>query len=310
MVVPALEPTAGLPASLSAAIVTGLLRQRMGFEGLILSDSLGMGAIAQGWGQPQAAVKAVRAGTDIVLSSGPAETTGAIWKALIAATQRGEIPASQIDASVVRILRAKYRYGLFENSVSGDLGVVGSAEHQAAADEMALAAVTLFRDQAGLVPLPGSARRLLLLSPDELPAASSGEGTLLAQLLRDRGLEVTELVFDLDQAGSREATYAQAVKAARGYDLVLFGEWELLKRRVNQSDRWQESLLAALLQSGEPVLMVVWRDPGAILQVPQVPTSLIAYGTTSAQVKAVAQILTGEATPQGRLPLTLALPGD
>jgi beta-N-acetylhexosaminidase len=100
------------------------------------------------------------------------------------------------------------------------------------------------------------------------------------------------------------------VKAAPGYDLVLFGEWEMLKRKVNQSDRWQELLLAALLQSGKPVLMVVWRDPGAILQVPQVPTSLIAYGTTSAQVKAVAQLLTGEATPQGRLPLTMALPGD
>ena len=78
MVVPALEPTAGLPASLSADIVTGVLRQRMGFEGIILSDSLGMGAIAQGWGQPQAAVRAVQAGTDVVLSSGPMETTVAI----------------------------------------------------------------------------------------------------------------------------------------------------------------------------------------------------------------------------------------
>ena len=210
---------------------------------------------------------------------------------------------------MARILRAKYRYGLFEDSLSGDLSMVGSAEHQAAADEMALAAVTLFRDQAGLVPLPSSARRLLVLSPSELPPASGGEGTLLAQLLRDRGLVVTELVFDLDLGSSREATYAQAVKAAPGCDLVLFGEWELLKRRVNQSDRWQESLLAALLKSGKPVLMIVWRDPGAILQVPEVPTSLIAYGTTSAQVKAVTQILTGQAAPHGRLPLTLTLPG-
>ena len=309
LVVPALETTPGLPASMSRAVVTGVLRQRMGFEGIILSDSLGMGAIAQGWGQPQAAVRAVQAGTDIVLASGPLETTTAMWNALVAAVQRGEISAGQIDASVMRILRAKHRYGLFENGLSGNLSVVGSGEHQAAADEMALAAVTLFRDQAGLVPLPGSARRLLVLSPSELPPAQDGGGTMLAQLLRDNGLEVAELIFDLDQLSSREAVYAQTVKAASGYDLILFGEWELLKRSANQSDHWQESLIAALLKSGRQVLMVVWRDPGAILLVPQVPTCLVAYGTTSAQVKAVAKVLIGQAMPQGHLPLTLVLPG-
>jgi beta-N-acetylhexosaminidase len=128
-------------------------------------------------------------------------------------------------------------------------------------------------------------------------------------LLREQGWEVVELVFDLDRASSREAVYAQAVKAAPGYDLVLFGEWELLKRSANQSDHWQESLIAALLKNGRQVLMVVWRDPGAILRVPQVPTCLVAYGTTSAQVKAVAKVLTGQAMPQGHLPLTLVLPG-
>ena len=308
IVVPALEPTAGLPASLSAAIVTGLLRQRMGFEGIILSDSLGMGAIAQGWGQSQAAVRAVQAGTDVVLASGSLKTMVAMWKALIAAVQDGEISTAQIDASVLRILRAKYRYGLFENSFSGDLSIVGSADHQAAADEMAAAAITLYRDQANLIPLPGTIRRLLVLSPSELPPAQGSEGTLLAQSLRKPGLEVTELIFDLDRGSSREAVYAQAAKVAGRYDLILFGEWELLKRSVNQSDHWQESLVAALLRSSKPILLIVWRDPAAILQLPEVPTSLIAYGTTSGQVKAVAQILTGQAVPRGHLPLTLSLP--
>ena len=308
IVVPAWEPTSGLPASLSTAILTGILRGHMGFEGIIVTDSLGMGAIAGGWGQAQAAIEAVKAGADVVLSTGPLEAQAAILQALIAAVQRGDIPLARIDESVLRILRVKVKYGLFEEKPDADLSLVGSEAHQAAADEMALAAITLFRDDADLVPLPQDTQRLLLLSPDELPPATAGEGTLLAQALRQRGFEVTELVFNLDQSNSRDAIYAQALRAAPANDVIIFGEWELVKRYVNWSDQWQERLIAALQQSGKPVITIAWRDPGAIIRIPQMPTFIIAYGTTAAQVRAVVKVITGQVVPQGHLPLTIPLP--
>ena len=151
-------------------------------------------------------------------------------------------------------------------------------------------------------------QRLLLLSPDELPPATAGEGTLLAQTLRQRGFEVTELVFNLDQSNSRDTTYAQALRAAPANDVIIFGEWELVKRYVNWSDQSQERLIAALQQSGKPVITIAWRDPGAIVRVPQIRAFIIAYGTTAAQVRAVVKVITGQAVPQGHLPLTIALP--
>ena len=308
VVVPALEPKPGLPASLSANILTGVLRDRMGFKGIIMTDSLGMGAIAAGWGQAQAAVEAVKAGADMVLSVSPLEAQIAIHQALVTAVQNGKITPARIDESVLRILRVKHEYKLFEWKPSTDLSFVGSDEHQAAADEIALAAITLFRDDAGLVPLPENIRRLLILSPDELPPANAGGGTLLAQELRQQGFEVTELVFNLDRSDSKDATYAEALRAAPEHDVVIFGEWELVKRYANWSDQWQEKLVAALQQSGKPVIMIVWRDPGAILRVPQIPTFIIAYGTTVGQVRAVVKVITGQTSPQGHLPLTIVPP--
>ncbi|GAJ04069.1 unnamed protein product, partial [marine sediment metagenome] len=212
-----------------------------------------------------------------MLSVSPLEAQIAIHQALITAVQNGEIGAERIDESVFRILRVKHKYGLFQWQPSADLSPVGSQEHQAMADEMALAATTLLRNDAGLVPLPQHIRRVLVLSPDELPPASTGNATLLAQDLRQQGLEARELVFNLNRSNSKDTTYAEALRLAPLNDLVIFGEWELVKRYANWSDQWQEQLIAALQQTGKAVIVIAWRDPGAILRVSQVSTFLIAY---------------------------------
>jgi beta-N-acetylhexosaminidase len=301
--VPAVDES-GRSATISPEILTGLLRQQMGYDGLIVTDSLGMGAVSAGRGQAQAAVEAVRAGADIVLSTTPMEAHIAIVQALVVAVQQGDIPVERIDQSVLRILRVKRAYGLFEPSTPLDLTGVGSAEHQAIAGEIARRAVTILRNDG--MPLPPPPARLLLISPSQLPPAASASGTLFAELLRERGYEVNELVFNLDSGGSRDHVYASAVAQAATYDAVIFGEWELIKRYVNWDDRWQEDLVGALHQAGSAPIVVAWHNPAAILRCPQVSAFLTAYGNTRAQVAAVVAALSGEQVPEGRLPVTLA----
>ena len=302
--VPSLDDS-GRPATLSPEILTGLLRQQMGYDGLILTDSLGMGGVSASRGQAQAAIEAVQAGVDIVLSTTPVEAHIAIIQALVTAVQQGNIPVERIDQSVLRILRVKYAYGLFEPLTTPDLRGVGSPEHQAVAGEIALRAVTLLRNDDDNIPLPPPPARLLLVSPDQLPPAASGDGTVFAELLRERGYEVTELVFNLDSGGSRDYVYVTAVAQALAYDVVVFGEWELIKRDVNWGDRWQEELIRALHQTSHPLIVVAWHNPAAILRCSQVPAFITAYGNTRAQVAAVVAALTGEQTPVGHLPITL-----
>jgi beta-N-acetylhexosaminidase len=302
--VPQLDDS-GRPATLSPQVLTELLRQQMGYDGLILTDSLRMGGVAADREQAQAAIEAVQAGADIVLSTRPMKAHIAMIQALMEAVQQGEIPVKRIDQSVLRILRAKHAFGLFELPTTPDLNGVGSPEHQAMADEIALRAVTLLRDNNDRVPLPPPPARLLLVSPSQLPSAASGGGTAFAELLRERGYEVTELVLDMNSNNRRNYVHATAVARASTHDAVIFGEWALIKRYVNENDRWQEKLIGALDQTGTALTVVAWYNPAAILRCPPAPAFLTAYGNTRAQVAAVVAVLTGEHTPTGRIPIAL-----
>jgi len=110
--VPALDPTPGLPATLSSPILTDLLRKKMGFKGLIVTDAMTMGGVTTAFSAEEAALKAVQAGVDMILL--PADLPGVI-DALVRAVKDGEIPESRIDASARRILELKARLGLPQN---------------------------------------------------------------------------------------------------------------------------------------------------------------------------------------------------
>jgi beta-N-acetylhexosaminidase len=263
-----------------------------------------MGGITAGRGQAQAAVEAVQAGVDILLSTSPLDAHIAIIENLVAAVQREEIPVARIDQSVLRILRVKHAYGLFDLPTELDVGSVGVPEHQTVADEIARQAVTLLRDDANYVPLLSPPARLLLLSPQQLVTGSEG-GTLFAQLLRERGYEVNETIFNLDSGESRNSVYASAVAQAPAYDQVIFGEWELVKRFVNWDDRWQEQLIQALGKANPALIVVAWHNPAALVRCSQVPTFLTAYGDTQAQVGAVVAVLAGAQVPTGHSPIPL-----
>jgi len=105
---PALDPA--LPATLSPAILTGLLRQELGFDGLIITDDLEMRGVADYWGAPEAAVLAVLAGADILLCCHEWETQRAIHAALTAAVQTGRLTESRLDQSLERIAAAKAKW--------------------------------------------------------------------------------------------------------------------------------------------------------------------------------------------------------
>jgi beta-N-acetylhexosaminidase len=116
VLVPALDPT--LPASLSPAIVTGLLRHEMGYQGVVITDSLTMGGIAQSYSLPQAAVLAVQAGDDILESIPNSANVAAIISALKTAVAHGTITKARIDQSVRRILLLKMRFGIYHPTAS------------------------------------------------------------------------------------------------------------------------------------------------------------------------------------------------
>jgi beta-N-acetylhexosaminidase len=302
--VPALDAS-GLPATLSAPIMTRLLREEMGYQGLIVTDSLGMAGVSAGRGQDQAAVASVEAGVDVVLSTAPQEAHIAIVQALNQAVQNGRISEARINESVRRILHVKQTYGLLESPVVGTLADVGRADTQQIADEMALAATTVIQDTGGGLPLPAPPASLLVISPNHLPPSSDGQGTLFGERLRRRDYQVEEWVLDLNSAESRASVLTRITTEAAAYDHVIVGEWELIKRAINWGDTWQETLISTLQGQGISTLVVAWHNPAAALRCPPGVPVVTAYGNTPAQVNAVVEVLTGDQPARGVMPMHL-----
>src|SRR4051812_20801438 len=135
-----------LPATLSPKVTTDLLRRELKFDGLVVTDSLGMGAITKGFPGGEASVRAIQAGADVALT--PPELKAAL-DALEEAVKSGRLSIERIDESVRRILRAKYRLGLTERRTVDPQAVKSLFERPEAlesARRVAEASITLLRD--------------------------------------------------------------------------------------------------------------------------------------------------------------------
>lgn len=136
IVVPGLD-TSGDPATMSKTVLTGLLRDKLGYDGVVVTDSLSMAGATMKYGAPQAAVRAVGAGADMLLMP---PQLGSAYRAVLTAVQSGRIPQSRLDQAVTRILRLKQERGLFRSpyvDAARASAIVGSAEHRADARRVA-----------------------------------------------------------------------------------------------------------------------------------------------------------------------------
>jgi beta-N-acetylhexosaminidase len=301
------ERAGTLPATLSEPILTGLLRRDLGFEGLIVTDAMDMGGIVAHFEEGEAAVRAVRAGADMILM--PPHPERAI-SAIVEAVRGKEIPESRIDASVERILRAKVQAGLFVSRFI-DLDeidtVVASPEAVRAAEDAATRALTLLRDRRHLIPLldPGT-KRILHLAVVAEENRSAGGRVLTAEL--QKRAPRTEM-FVIDGRTSAEEIQMLLDRVAR-FDLIIMS---LFVRP--QSYRGSialpppgDRLLRALVATDLPLIVVSFGNPYFLLTYPEIGTYVLAWGDYRLSVpsqRAVARALLGEAPITGKLPVTL-----
>ena len=291
IVFPALDPS-GVPATMSAPILTDLLRTRMGFRGFVVSDSLSMRAIVDHFGAGEAAVAAVRAGCDAVLALGPVELQREILDRLADAIEHGAIPAGRVVAAADRLARAAVRWvpataagavtrgGAASSRVADLPTAVGTAEHQAVARAIADAAVTLVCDRRGVLPLRGRRVGVVTLGGDDAGSCD------LVEPLRRHGAEaracmpgddvssVDYVVAVTYSRGMVAPTYAAAIKALHG--------------RV-----------------GDRFVVLAAGDPYDLLQFPEVSTYVTTYGADPYTLDAAARVLLGALSPLGRLPVSL-----
>ncbi|GAA3485242.1 glycoside hydrolase family 3 protein [Streptomyces yanii] len=295
IVVPALDPS-GDPATLSHPILTGLLREELGFDGVVVTDSLGMAGVRQKYGDERVPVLALKAGADMLVNP---PVMRIAYEAVLAAVRSGELTERRIEESVARVLRLKWRRGIVRAPFVGTADVadtVGTPDHLAVAQRITDRTTTLLRDEAGALPLRPT-DRVLVTGWDD-PAAPTTTAAL-GRALTDRGLAT-----DVLSTGAKpsRARIDAAVAAARSH-----GATVVLTNRA-AADPGQQQLVKALLASGARVVVVAVRDPYDVMCFPEVPTYLTTYAFNDVAMRSLAGVLTGAIQPAGRLPVTIPDP--
>jgi len=302
---PAVDPTPGLPATLSARVMTGLLRDEMGYDGLLLTDSLEMGALAQsGYPVPAAAVASLAAGADLLCISHGFAVHRQVHAALVQAIEQGEIPMARLDAAVRRILKAKGQYGLLDDSSNvtqargqGPAGV-GGYEAASLSRRVAEQAITVLRDRDCLLPLAnqGDDRSFLVVE-----LASRGDfvsGTLkpivadhLERALQAEGLILPE---DIDDENILEVLHR-----ARGKTVIL--AVANVVRHPTAVD-----LVEALVEAHVPLVVITTAAPYDFAAMDRAGACIATYGSNPPVLDALAGVLLGKVEAGGRLPVDLS----
>ncbi|WP_189934770.1 glycoside hydrolase family 3 protein [Streptomyces sulfonofaciens] len=305
IMVPALDDS-GDPATLSHPILSGILRGELGYDGVVITDSLGMAGVREKYGDDRVPVLALKAGVDQLLNPPDLDLA---WHAVLDAVKGGELAEERLDESILRILRLKARRGLFTEPYVTHSGVdrtVGTRAHLAAADRIAEHTTTLLVNEERVLPLSRrTASDILVVGAD--PASPSGTTgpptTVLANALKELGFKADAL--STGAAGNpSQAVIDQAVAAAAGKDAVLVGTYNITATGS------QRTLVQALAATGVPVIVLAIRNPYDAAFVPDARAVLAAYSWTDVELRAAVRVIAGRARPRGRLPVPVPRADD
>ncbi len=303
--VPALDPTPGLPATLSPLILTDVLRKKLGFNGLIVTDAMGMGGVSRSFSPRDAALRAVKAGVDMVLL--PPDPPGVI-DGLLAAVKSGEVPESRIDRSVGRILALKARLGLPKKrhvDISELARKIASGEHLRQAALTFEKGVTLVKNEKESLPLSredyGKSIAVLSLSSDA-DDYFAGRAFIREVLKRRPDAKA----FYADAFTGRESlreTRAWAMNA----DIVILALFSSLRTSKGSVDLLSEhiDLVRELAWAGKKMIVISFGSPYFLRHFPEVNAYICLYRNSQPAQETAAKAIFGEIDVEGRLPVSI-----
>lgn len=295
--------SATIPATLSKKVQTGILRNEMGFKGLIVSDAMSMSGLTLYFTQEEAGVRAFLAGTDILEKP---ENVDAMLKGLKDAVASGRIPMSRLDDSVRRQLAWKYEVGLVKNRmtpIDQIDRIVSGPESNKLADEIAEKAITLVRHEEGTLPLKPAGKVAVL----GISNGFDGPSTMapLNGNLRSNGLRFASAYL---QENSLAEQNAAARKTVMESDVVIVGLYGRVRSGAKNSVGVPENgaaILREALAAGKKVIGISFGNPYILSSFPEMKTYIVAYGDMPSLQRAAARGMLGQQGFTGKLPISL-----
>jgi len=283
----ALDPD--VPASLSARVLTGLLRDELGFAGLIVTDCLQMDAIARSVGTARGAVMALAAGADLLTISHDLAVAREARDAIVAAVESSELPIARLEAAAASISRFRSAAAEVGDRPAPDAEIAAAIAHRA---------VTLVRGK----PVQNSDVPLNVVSFEggtgDGAAALTVERPELHLALRRRRIRSESLRVAIEPSAEMVENLLGLIQAQAGRGLAI------VMRRAHVHAA-QANAIDALLAASPEAVLISANEPFDVVRFPQARTVLCTYGDEEIMFEALADVLAGKSEPMGRLPVSL-----
>lgn len=300
---PDYQPNADLPATLSPYWVTDVLKGELGFDGVVVTDAMGMGGITKNYSNDYGLIHAINAGCNFIIQA--QNVTKAI-DVVEKAVREGIIDLSRIDESALKMLRMKEKIGLHEKrtiDLSYAQKTLGLSKNKKIASQIAEQSLTLVKNENNVIPLDtGSSDAWVLIDMYDSPNNHS-ESTM-SRLIRQSGKKVIQ--FQIDESDSSD--YLQSVMNQIVPDqmviLNVFASPKAHKDRIGLPDA-EADFVRNLTKKSENLIMVSFGNPYLIQDFPDVPAYLCAYKGNSVLQSAAAKALLGKNAINGKLPITI-----
>ncbi len=297
-----------IPATLSPEVITKILREELGFNGLVVTDAMGMQGVKKNFEVGEAAVRAVLAGNDMILMS---PNIQAAQSALLKAVQDKRIDVGRIDTSVRKILALKEWLGLHKSrfvNIDEIETKVGTRAHQWLAQEVANHSITLLKNERQILPLnlPSPNLRVLNISLQTSENCNTGKN-FFAELSK---VYSNTLHLQL-LPKSNELNFKFALRAAEKSAAVVVScyadtrAWEGKFGLDKDQTKFLQTLVKVCNERHIPLILISFGTPYIVLDVPDVPVYLCAYCPAKVSESAAVKVITGQLVPKGQLPVTI-----
>ncbi len=284
-------------ATVSKKVITGLLREELGFQGVIATDSMTMGAIATRYGVANACALSLEAGADLVLMKAENYLVEEVIAAIRAFVEQGRIPLEELENKVYRILNLKYEYGLFGPAGEGEdpEKVLREEGVRELARQAARRSVLIARDREKSIPITGEKILVIEQKVKEYNDMQWHSGILFEACQGyHAGVDYLETSYSYDDTDK-----SQIAQALAEYDTVVATNY-FLRGKAKNRDFWEEQLA---LHPDTKVVMVT-NTPYEELSIPRNAESvLLTLATSPENIKAAAAVLFGKMAPEGVWPL-------
>ena len=292
------------PATLAPAVLTKLLREEMGFDGLVFTDAMDMAAVDRLYDRGEAAVRAIEAGADVILMPPDLE---AARDGIVDAVRSGRLSEERVDRSVLRVLSAKEQLGLERERIV-DLGrmraTVGVRPHLAVARAVANRSVTVLKDERELLPLLGTP------TANVYSVTYRRRNDLRGGRAFNAGLRQTyrRLRTAYVEPGTTREEYDRILARARGMNLTVVSLHVGVRTASGSVALPDEAVrfVKTLARSPRPHIVVAFGNPYLLSEFPEVGTYLTAWSGIPVAERAAADAILGRIAVTGRAPTRIA----